>query len=791
MVRLWILVSLSIAVFGFPVTGRAMISSFQSYNFYTKDINLTLSRKAADAVISREQKYYRETIGSIKTVDEFLADDRVYAYAMKAYGLEEMTYAKAFIRKVLESDLTDTSSFANLLTDSKYKTLAAAYDFGNTVTSEIIQTTSQIDSLIGTYEQSIENNDAQLKADTNYFTAVSQTFTNVDDLFKNTRARDYVFATFGIDPKTFDYDTLRGVLTSDIADPTSYVNSVIAPQVNDWLIQIDDLNVQLADPSNTPAQKEKISYLINQYSKAVDKADRYYNMAASFNFSADGTLAAGVDPMSAAQLKMVTESYVLNQPRLTSTGALLNKQHYEDTLPTITSIDELLDNARLSVMVLTAFDIPLTTSRADVKWALEQDTSDLSGPLYSKSQGIIDMAKAFNFESDGSITPGLDIQDADQLYLTTSNYIAKYNDADEEKDAAAIKKYKLYIGLTSNLDDFLSAQPAAITIREFALKAFNISPDEVSTFKLKQIFTSDPYDPKSYVNTMKDDRFVKLAKAFNFAADGSIGSPRYAQSENEITRITKAYYTAVTRLDDSESSKAATEKEASYYRTRLQTLETVEELLADTRLRNVLLVAEGLRPVDVSTETLRAVLTSDLDDPNSFANQQTEIGFQKIAGSFNFDADGFIQTVSNPGAQNERGLVETQRLYLTQAIEEEAGVESLGARLALYFERMAPTLTSNYDILADDALAQFVRTAFSISQETASSDIDKQKAMFDRFLDVDDLLDPEKVDILVRRFLALYDLDNGAPDPVLSILGGNGSINFETVATLMQLRSSF
>ncbi len=791
MVGMWTLVSLSIAEFGFPVTGRAMISSFQSYNFYTKDINLTLSRKAADAVVSREQKYYRETIGSIKTVDEFLADDRVYAYAMKAYGLEEMTYAKAFIRKVLESDLTDTSSFANLLTDSKYKTLAAAYDFGNTVTSEIIQTTSQIDSLIGTYEQTIENNDAQLKADTSYFTAVSQTFTNVDDLFKNTRARDYVFATFGIDPKTFDYDTLRGVLTSDIADPTSYVNSVIAPQVNNWLIQIDDLNVQLADPLNTPAQKEKISYLITQYSKAVDKADRYYNMAASFNFSADGTLAAGVDPMSAAQLKMVTESYVLNQPRLTSTGALLNKQYYEDTMPTITSIDELLNNARLSIMVLTAFDIPLTTSRADVKWALEQDTSDLNGELYSKSQGIINMAKAFNFESDGSITPGLDIQDADQLYLTTSNYIGKYNDADEEKDAAAIKKYKLYIGLTSNLDDFLSAQPAAITIREFALKAFNISPDEVSTFKLKQIFTSDPYDPKSYVNTMKDDRFVKLAKAFNFAADGSIGSPRYAQSENEITRITKAYYTAVTRLDDSESSKAATEKEASYYRTRLQTLETVEELLADTRLRNVLLVAEGLRPVDVSTETLRAVLTSDLDDPNSFANQQTEIGFQKIAGSFNFDANGFIQTVSNPGAQNERGLVETQRLYLTQAIEEEAGVESLGARLALYFERMAPTLTSNFDILADDALAQFVRTTFSISDETASSDIDKQKEMFDRYLDVDDLLDPEKVDILVRRFLALYDLDNGVQDPVLSILGGNRSINFETVATLMQLRSSF
>jgi len=766
-----------------------MISSYQSYNFYTKDINQTLSRAAADAVVNREQTYYRETIGSITTLDEFMADDRIYAYALKAYGLEEMTYAKAFIRKVLESDLTDTDSFANLLTDTKYKTLAAAYDFGSTVTSEIIQTTSQIDSLIDTYEQTIEDNDAQLKADTNYFTAVSKTFTNVDDLFKNTQARDYVFTTFGIDPDTFDYETLRGVLTSDITDPNSYVNSVIAPKVNDWLILIDDLNAQLADPNQTAAQKEKTNYLITQYTKAVDKADAYYNMAASFNFSADGTLGAGVEPMNAAQLKMVTESYVLSQDRLTSTGALLNKEYYETTLPTITSIEELLNNSRLSIMVLTAYDIPLTTSRADIKWALEQDTSDLNGEIYSKSEGMIALAKAFNFESDGSISPGMDIQDADQLFLTTANYISKYDDADEEADAAAIAKYKLYIGLTSNLDDFLSAEAAAVTIREFALKAFNISADEISTYKLKQVFTSDPYDPKSYVNTLKDDRFVQLAKAFNFDADGNIGSPRYAQSENEITRITKAYYTAYTRLDDSESAKAAAEEEASYYRTMLQTVETVDDILNDVRLKNVLLVAEGLKPVEVSNELLRAVLISDLNDPDSIANQQTDIGFQKIAGSFNFDADGFIETVSVQGVQSERGLVETQRLYLTQAIEEEAGEESLGARLALYFERMAPSLTSNYEILADDALAQFVRTTFSISEETANSDIDQQKAMLDRYLDIDDLLDPEKVESLIQRFLALYDIDNGVEDPVLSILNGNSSINFETVATLAQLRS--
>ena len=767
-----------------------MISSYQAYTFYTKDINETLRRAAADPIIGREQQYYRDTIGSITSVDEFLADDRIYAYAMKAHGLEEMSYAKAFIRKVLESDLTDTSSFANLLSDVRYKSLAAAFDFGGTVTSEIVQTTSQMDDLIGTYGQTIENNDAVLRQETSYFTAVSPTFTEVDDLFKDMRARDYVFSTFGIDPDTFDYATIRSVITSNVADPNSYVNAVLAPQVNDWLIQIDNLNAQLADPSSTPAQKEKFNYLITQYSKAVDKADNYFNLAASFNFNADGTLDAGVEPMNAAQLKLVTESYVLSQPRLTTTGALLNKQYYEETISTITTLDDLLNDSRLSKMMLTAYGVPLTTSRADVEWALQQDTSDLSGEIYSKSPEIIALAKAFNFESDGSITPGLDIQDADQLFMTTALYIDRYNDADEEADAAAVAKYKLYIGLTSNLDDFLSRESAAVTIREFALKAFNISPDEVSIFKLKQVFTSDPYDPESYVNQMKDDRFVQLAKAFNFTEDGSIGAPRYAQSESEITRIGTAYYSAVTRLDKSDATKQAAEDVVSYYRTQLQTLETVDDILSDPRLTDVLLRAEGIDPKDMTVETLRAILTSDLDDPESFANLQNNVSFRKLAGSFNFDANGVIQSTASKSVQNERGIVETQNLYLTQTVEQTAGEESVGARLALYFERMAPTLTSTYEILGDDALAQFIRTTFSIPAETANADIDAQKAMMERYLDIDDLVDPEKVDTLVRRFLALYDVENGVQDPVLSVFSGSTSINFETVATLMQLRSA-
>ena len=46
-----------------------------------------------------------------------LADDRLFKYAMKAHGLKDMDYAKAFMKKALVEGIDDTDSFANKLSD--------------------------------------------------------------------------------------------------------------------------------------------------------------------------------------------------------------------------------------------------------------------------------------------------------------------------------------------------------------------------------------------------------------------------------------------------------------------------------------------------------------------------------------------------------------------------------------------------------------------------------------------------------------------------------------------------
>ncbi len=41
---------------------------------------------------------------------------------------------------------------------------------------------------------------------------------------------------------------------------------------------------------------------------------------------------------------------------------------------------------------------------------------------------------------------------------------------------------------------------------------------------MRKLLQSDPYDPKGYVASFKDERITNLVRAFNFGSDGKIAS---------------------------------------------------------------------------------------------------------------------------------------------------------------------------------------------------------------------------------------------------------------------------
>ena len=134
-----------------------MISTYLSYRSYTVDLTKTLTRVSLEAQVSRDAQYYKDNIGKVKSVDDFIDNTRLFSYAMKAYGLEDMTYAKAFMRKVLESDVNDSKSFVGKLTDPRFMAFAKAFNFSTNgaVTSSPVaaQETADENDTIGLYSE--------------------------------------------------------------------------------------------------------------------------------------------------------------------------------------------------------------------------------------------------------------------------------------------------------------------------------------------------------------------------------------------------------------------------------------------------------------------------------------------------------------------------------------------------------------------------------------------------------------------------------------------------------------
>jgi hypothetical protein len=188
------------------------------------------------------------------------------------------------------------------------------------------------------------------------------------------------------------------------------------------------------------------------------------------------------------------------------------------------------------------------------------------------------------------------------------------------------------------------------------------------------------------------------------------------------------------------------------------------------------LKANGLDPKKYDVDTLRKIFTSDPSDKKSYLNTKAESKFKEIVADFNFDTKGEltrakIGTIQNTGAEDR-----TQQSFLQQTLETQEGQSNDGVRLALYFSRKAPNITSLYTILGDKALFEVISTTYSLPKGISSMDVDKQVDLLKKFVNLDDLQDPKKVDKLMKRFTAMYDLaNNSGTSTALSILTNGGT----------------
>ncbi|NKJ37084.1 DUF1217 domain-containing protein [Rhizobium sp. SG570] len=834
-----------------------MISTYLGYTVATRDMSTSLNQVASQSQNKRLIDYYNANIGKVKNVDDFVNNYQLYSYAMEAYGLSDMTYAKAFMKQVLTSDLSDSTSFANKLTDPRYKEFAAAFNFG-TGSTNAAQSSKQEDDLIGLYQQSYTNEATAAATETSYYSQNISSVKSVDDLLGNTRLRNYVLQAYGIDPTYASNSILKQMLTSDTSDPNSYVNQngsaadkALAAEFNfnaDGTVKTSTAdgdnayyeanigNVTSVDQlTSNPRlfQYVKTAFDIPVYITAdqfnasakdagVASSNGLTSVMAEFNFQSNGTVASGSQAQTSAQVSATTTAYTTNYPGgpqtlgqqadvmsaynsgvpsyTTSVGAADNALYYKDHIGSITSVDQLTSDTRLFDFIKTAYGVDASTPAIVFKNAF-------SDPTTASIFGLTDVVAAFNFQSDGTLASGDTAQSQSAIDAASTAYMTNYRSSQSNLTTDAVNNYKNRIANVKTIKDFFTSNTADSStsndsmpeLYQMALRAYGIGSNEVTKTQLTKILESDPYDSKSYVSSLKDSRFTALAKAFNFDSAGNLKPPVQSLSQTQTNSYISEYSSRSTAgLTGALLTKATNDAKTAgtYFATNIVNVTSVTGLLADSKLTNFILTANGIDPKTVDTATLKKAFASDPSDSKSFINTADGAKFKSIVEAFNFDTSGNLTDSKLGTAQNGGALAQTNDLYLHQTLEDQEGQTNAGVRLALYFQRKAPSINSIYDIMGDTALYQVITTTYSLPSSISSMDVTTQANMLSKFVNVSDLQDPDKVNKLLQRFSAMYDLENNtasSTSPALSILTSSSSgvgISADTLLSIAQLSSS-
>ncbi len=99
------------------------------YRIVAQNLERSLTTTANSAPVKLESDYWLENAGKITSLEGFLADSRLFRFAMTAFGLEDLANAKGYMRKILEEGISDPLSLGNRTNDPRIAEFARTFDF--------------------------------------------------------------------------------------------------------------------------------------------------------------------------------------------------------------------------------------------------------------------------------------------------------------------------------------------------------------------------------------------------------------------------------------------------------------------------------------------------------------------------------------------------------------------------------------------------------------------------------------------------------------------------------------
>jgi hypothetical protein len=261
--------------------------------------------------------------------------------------------------------------------------------------------------------------------------------------------------------------------------------------------------------------------------------------------------------------------------------------------------------------------------------------------------------------------------------------------------------------------------------------------------------------------------FERRARATNM----SNTTTTYLGIEHNLARYQKA--TAA-----EPSVKTAT----AYYTANIGKVTSAKALVSNYRLLSYALRAYGLGDQINNRALITKVLDGGVSNPRALANTLPNPAWKAFATAFNFSA------TAAAAPNSAESVTTTTHDYVEQQLESDQGQTDPGVQLALYFARVAPSVSDTFGILGNRNMLEVVQTIFGLASTTSASQIDAEEAAVRKLVPKADLQDPTKLEKLVERFTARYDAKYGPASQTggsLTVTSGNETSADSVASTIL------
>jgi hypothetical protein len=179
----------------------------------------------------------------------------------------------------------------------------------------------------------------------------------------------------------------------------------------------------------------------------------------------------------------------------------------------------------------------------------------------------------------------------------------------------------------------------------------------------------------------------------------------------------------------------------------VQSATSVDQLLSNPNVMNVLLTAGGLSDRIGYTALAKQVLTSDLSNDNSLANTLTDTRWKTLAQTYDFHGNGLA------AIQSQSVIDTVTNAYVQAQWQSNEDSVTPGLSNALYFLSNASNVTSVDRLLSDSKLRTVTLTALGVPAQIAFQDLGAQEQAVTSRMDISKLQDPTFVKQFAQRYL--------------------------------------